>query len=138
MVKRFDRVLFGLINKAQRAFVHDRRAARRVVFVNLVMAVALFACIFFWTLLPGVLGVIATTVVALFAGLGAFWLVQHAAAYRSGWLNGRYEMTVSLNEAMRRGMRLEDWLLGEVEKDAIVLGAHPNSLLPKNFRTDDS
>lgn len=69
--------------------------------------------------------------VALGGYLGSTALggMGRAIAYRAGWLDGRSQMVHALAEAQRRGLRPDDWLRGQWEADAAVLGISPN-LLP--------
>ena len=62
--------------------------------------------------------------------LGRLVLVtlRRAAAYRSGWVDGRTAMVAALSESMRRGMSPEDWLRAEYVRDMAMLGVGPEDL----------
>lgn len=58
------------------------------------------------------------TIVVVIANVG-MTMIARRRAYRAGWLDGRIAMVLSMNEAMRRGMGLVEWLQAEAERDGI-------------------
>lgn len=39
------------------------------------------------------------------------------AAWNAGWFSGRGQMVASLDEGLRRGLTLNEWLISEAERD---------------------
>lgn len=60
-----------------------------------------------------------------YLGTTALGTLSRPMAYRSGWLDGRATMVAALSEAQRRGLSPDDWLRGQWEADAAVLGISP-------------
>jgi hypothetical protein len=63
---------------------------------------------------------VAATFLGLQIGRIAFVTVRRPVAYRNGWIDGRRTMMSSLGESQRRGMPLDDWMLGEAERDLSI------------------
>lgn len=76
---------------------------------------------------PGPLNALGAVVLGAYAGLGAIGRYRRAASFRNGWLAGRARMLASIDEALRRGLTMDDWVRGEVERDAHLFTVHPLS-----------
>lgn len=76
--------------------------------------------------------VVGQLLLAGLAGVAVTTGLTRQLAYQRGWLDGRGQMVAALHEAMRRGMRPEEWLEREWERDARVLGIAPGPPLEED------
>lgn len=122
MMRPLD-TLAQLTLRDEAAYVDDHPRARRIVMraggwlllVIIALTVQAFWPMSWWAAAAGV-------PIAIFAATGTLARVSRAQSYRSGWLKGRMQMVLALNEAMRRGMSFEDWLTSELARDEAALG----------------
>lgn len=104
---------------SQRSAVDEPHLFRRVLLrVGVLFLVVLFcALIRLWWAPGSQWDVVTGAVLGALAALGALHGLSRAMAYRDGWLRGRAAMVAALGEARERGMSLDDWLAGELERD---------------------
>lgn len=122
MMRLLD-TLAQLTLRDEAAYVDDHPRARRLVMraggwlllVMIALAVQAFWPMSWWAAAAGV-------PIAIFTVTGTLARVSRAQSYRSGWLKGRMQMVLALNEAMQRGLSFEDWLSGELARDEAALG----------------
>lgn len=99
----------------------DHRRVRRWMVLNLVRTLAVLAFLTSWHgndwPIPWWLDVPAYVYVCGFLGWTALNLnVKPAGAYRSGYLEGRRDLLMGMDEARRRGMSHQEWLDAERER----------------------
>ena len=108
--------------RLEQAYVDDDAKALRALLLSgltrLALCVALWVAWWFsevpmWTTLlaPGAGAASAVFVMGMWT---------RALAYRRGWLEGRMRMVAALAEAQRRGLDLDDWLEGELDRNRRV------------------
>lgn len=125
-MKRVDRLVTRLADD-DRTLVHDPRGGRRLGVGAFVSCLVGFAsiCALIWAD-PGWLTTVAGAVLGGLVGRAGLARLRRAMSYRSGWLAGRQVMVSALSEALRRGMDVEDWLHGELERDVkMLMGSDP-------------
>jgi hypothetical protein len=105
----------------ERSRVKDPRRARRVMITDAVLAVLAFAALITAGLQGPWVG-LARMTLGVFVGASLFAATRRALSYRSGWLDGRVAMMVSMQEAQLRGMSAEEWLEGEMQRDFVMMG----------------
>jgi hypothetical protein len=79
----------------------------------------------------GWLHVLLGVVLGGYLGTTALASMGRPMAYRSGWLDGRATMVAALGEAQRRGLTFDEWLTGQWEADAALLGLSPHLPAPE-------
>ncbi len=67
-------------------------------------------------------------IVGAYAGLGANRWLNGALKYRRGYFNGRRDLVNSMAEAHRRGLTPSEWMVSEMERDLLNLGASPEQI----------
>lgn len=124
--------------RAERVLVEQPRRARAVFIRGVVAFAVVFGSfvVMQWTD-PGPLHALCSVIVGGWLGWNATALFARALAYRSGWSDGREVMIASMSEAMRRGLTMNDWLIGEMERDAAVYGFNPYAEPPEEERGGD-
>lgn len=121
-----DRVADRLTDRSlrdERAYVEDPPRVRRLVARSMLFGGLAMVSLAGVTLLEAGLWATACGMfLGGFVGSSIIRTVQRAGAYRNGWLRGRSAMIASLQEASRRGMSLEEWATGELERDLEMMG----------------
>jgi len=65
---------------------------------------------------------LASPVLGGMVGWACTGVFKRMNAYKWGWLSGRTAMVRSLREASRRDLSVGEWLEGERQRDAVLLG----------------
>lgn len=121
---RVDRLIFPLfeyLRRDERASVSDPRRMRRMLATGLLTFGLVVAAVFIGQNDWGWATAVAAGFIGLIAGRVGLLGIRRTLAYRHGWLEGRHQMIVSLHESAERGMTLDDWLRGELERDVGIL-----------------
>lgn len=100
-------------------------------------AVTVVAWVFWpWTL-HTFIGVLCAIVVGLGLARGGTVSFRRAWAFRSGWIEGRRALWVSMVEAQRRGMTPQEWATAEMERDFALMGTTLAEVLEELAEEDD-
>lgn len=110
----------------ERALVDDPQRARRMLLRDVAIFVVALVCLVGrdWLDAHPVAYLLASCFVGWVVGLGALSATRRASSYRSGWLAGRSQMISAMLEAQRRDLDASQWLQGELDRDAHLLGLH--------------
>lgn len=118
----FGKVAQGNID-AQQSSVKDPPKWRRVQRWGIIRYLAVMAAgllfivgtdIHWW-------GMVGVFILTYYAAQGASQNMSAGRKYLDGWLEGRGRMIASLKEASDRGLDLEEWVVGEYERDVMTL-----------------
>lgn len=108
----------------EQAHVHNPRRARTVFRLGVASLVLVLTCAAFriWGDPGTPWDAVTSVILGGYAGAAALGRTRRGLAYRSGWIDGRMGMLASLIEARDRGMTMPEWVAGEMERDAHLLG----------------
>jgi hypothetical protein len=124
-----NRLTTWLVHRSERVdrmlVARNARLIVRVLVTDLSLLILAWAGLLLFRHGPGPLAIIATLAIALELGRVGIVGLRRAEAYRSGWLDGRSAMLSSLAEAHRRGLTVQEWVQGEMERQMSVLGITP-------------
>jgi hypothetical protein len=104
-----------------RSLVSEPGRFRRVIVFAMAGMVITIAAAFLGILNAGPVGNVSVAVLIFLSLHGAYSGVHQAVSYRQGWLEGRQAMAASYREAHLRGMSVEDWVEGELERDTSLI-----------------
>lgn len=112
---------------------NDRRHQRRVIALDVAMWLLGMAALVAYPWVAGGWRFACGVMLGVMMGRLTLTGLKRAQAYRRGWLHGRQAMTLSMLEAMRRGMSLDEWVVAEMRRDQALLGVDTDSGTPNDL-----
>lgn len=105
----------------EQSYVDNPQRARRLWKRDIAIFITLLVAMIAEDFLDGLLGAFCNVIVGFGIGAAAFSSTRRALSYKSGWLRGRGMMFASMDEAMRRGFTMTEWVRGELARDHDLL-----------------